>query len=102
MDGTWGLCLKEISVATLLQKEFARQAIANLVRPDPHHVLNAAERTALISAVEAYDQVASDFAPHERPDSSRVREVGAAIEKYGLADALAGRAAGSAPLRKAS
>ncbi len=89
MDGTWGLCLKEISVANLLQKEFARQAIARLVSPDPGHALTPAARAALIEAIRAYNQVAADFGPHERADSSRSREVGAAIEKYGLAEELA-------------
>lgn len=88
MDGTWGLCLKEITVANMLQKEFARQTIARLVSPDPHHVLSPAARAALIEAIKAYNQVASDFGPHERGDSSRCWEVGAAIEKYGLADEL--------------
>jgi hypothetical protein len=46
MDGTWGLCLKEISVANLLQKEFARQTVARLVSPDPHHELSPAARAA--------------------------------------------------------
>lgn len=99
MDGTWGLCLKKISVAAMLQKEFARQTIARLVSPDPDHVPSPAARAALIEAIEAYDEVAADFGPHERPDSSRVREVGAAIEKYGLAEALA---TAPRPLRKAS
>ena len=99
MDGTWGLCLKEISVANMLQKEFARQTIARLVSPDPRHVLTPEARAALIDAIEAYERVAADFGPHERPDSSRCREVGAAIDKYGLAEELCSR---STPLRKAS
>lgn len=103
MDGTWGLCLKEISVANLLQKEFARQTIARLVSPDPDHVLSPAARAALIEAIEAYNQIATAFGPHELGDSSRCREVGAAIEKYGLAEALATRRdAAAPPLREAS
>ena len=101
MDGTWGLCLKEISVANLLQKEFARQTIARLVSPDPQHVLSPAARAALIEAIEAYNQVATAFGPHERGDSSRCLEVGAAIEKYGLAEELATRH-DAPPLREAS
>lgn len=103
MDGTWGLCLKEISVANMLQKEFARQTIARLVSPDPHHVLSPAARAALIEAVDAYNEVATDFGPHELGDSSRCREVGAAIEKYGLAGELGGELdASPRPLRRAS
>jgi Family of unknown function (DUF6058) len=99
MDGTWGLCLKEISTPNLLQKEFARETIRRLVSPDPDHVLSPAARAALIEAIRAYDAVAADFAPHELGDSSRAREVGAAIEKYGLAEELA---AAQPPLREAS
>ncbi len=103
MDGTWGLCLKEISVANLLQKEFARQTIARLVSPDPRHELSATARAALIEAIAAYNEVATDFGPHELGDSSRCREVGSAIEKYGLAEDLAARLdAAPQPLRKAS
>jgi hypothetical protein len=103
MDGTWGLCLKEISVANLLQKEFARQTIARLVSPDPQHALSPTARAALIEAIDAYNEAASDFGPHELGDSSRCREVGAAIEKYGLAEALATRRdAAAPPLREAS
>ena len=35
--------------------------------------------------------MATDFGPHERPDSSRALEVGAAIEKYGLAEEIGAR-----------
>ncbi len=103
MDGTWGLCLKEISVANLLQKEFARQTIARLVSPDPRHELSATAREMLIEAIAAYNEVAADFGPHELGDSSRCREVGAAIEKYGLADDLTDTlGATPQPLRQAS
>ncbi len=103
MDGTWGLCLKEISVPNLLQKEFARQTIAHLVSPDSHHELSAAARAALIEAIAAYNEVAADFGPHELGDSSRCREVGAAIEKYRLAKDLTDTlGATPQPLRKAS
>ncbi len=97
MDGTWGLCLKEISAPNMLQKEFARQTIAGLVNPDPRHSLSEEARAALLEAIGLYDEVAGSFGPHERPDSSREREVNAAIEKYRLDEAAAPR-----PLRKAS
>ena len=103
MDGTWGLCLKEISIANLLQKEFARRTIAGLVSPDPNHVLSPTARAALIAAIESYNEVATAFGPHERGDSSRCLEVGAAIEKYGLAEELAARLDPDVrPLRRAS
>jgi len=99
MDGTWGLCLEAISAEALLQKEFARQTIARLVSTEPDHALSETARTALVEAVEAYDGVTAAFAPHERAESSRRREIEAAIEKYGLAPALG---AGSEPLPSAS
>ena len=84
MDGTWGLCLKEITAANLLAKEFARTKIASLVKPDPGHVLSPGARRELAAAIKQYDRVALDFGPHEFADSSRHREVNAAIDKYGL------------------
>lgn len=96
MDGTWGLCLKEISAPNMLQKEFARKTIAGLVSPDPRHALSEDARAALLEAIGRYEEVAASFGPHELPDSSREREVNAAIEKYDLA------APAARPLRKAS
>ncbi len=84
MDGTWGLCLQEITAANLLAKGFARAKIASLVKPDPGHVLSPGARRELTAAIKQYDRVALDFGPHEFADSSRHREVNAAIEKYGL------------------
>jgi hypothetical protein len=84
MDGTFGLCLKELTVESLVAKECARADIAAIVRPEPDHRLNAAERAALAAAVARYDAVALPFAPHELEKSSRRLEVGAALEKYDL------------------
>jgi hypothetical protein len=65
--------------------------------------LSPAARAALIAAIAAYNEVAADFGPHELGDSSRCREVGAAIGKYGLAEELAAQlAATPQALRKAS
>lgn len=84
MDGTWGLCLKEISVPNLLGKEFARKEVAGLMQPDPDHRLSLDGREALAAAVTRYNEVAKDFAPHEVAESSRRREIEPAVEKYGL------------------
>ena len=84
MDGTFGLCLKELTVEALVAKECARADIAAIVRPEPGHRLSAAERHALGAAVARYDAVVLPFAPHEIDKSSRRLEVGAALEKYDL------------------
>ncbi len=80
MDGTWGLCLEEISAPNLLKKEFARKEIADLMQADP----NLDTREALAAAVTRYNEVAKDFAPHEVAESSRRREIEPAVERYGL------------------
>jgi len=85
LDGTWGLCLKDITVETLLKKEFARKAFREIIAPEPDHKLSAAERTRLEAAIADYEEVALPFAPHEAPESSRVKEIRPAVEKHGLA-----------------
>ena len=87
MDGTFGLCLKQLTVASLVAKERARADIAAIVRPDPDHRLSEAERDDLVAAIASYDRVACAFAPHEVGKSSRRLEIGPAVEKYGLAQA---------------
>ncbi len=84
MDGTAGLCLKALTVESLVTKECARADIAAIVRPEPEHRLSAAERTALGAAVAQYERVVLPFAPHEVDKSSRRLEIGAALEKYDL------------------
>ena len=84
MDGSFGLCLKEITIPSLVEKEVARARISAIVKPDPNHELSDVERSELEAAVEQYTRVALEFAPHEFEHSSRHLEVDAAIEKYGL------------------
>lgn len=84
MDGTFGLCLKALTVESLVAKERARADIAAIVRPAPDHRLSAAERAALEAAVAQFERVACAFAPHEVDKSCRRLEIGAAVEKYGL------------------
>jgi len=86
VDGTWGLCLKDVDVASLLAKEQARVTIRSIVKPDADHVLTEAERQALQEALVQFETVALPFAPHEVGDSCRHSELGPAIRKYGLSD----------------
>ncbi len=85
-DGTWGLCLKDVTIANLLTKERARATIRRIVRPEPDHTLSAGERAELECALRNYDKVALPFAPHEFAESSRHNEFQPAIEKYGMAE----------------
>ena len=85
MDGSWSLCLKELSVSHMMGKSPARATIARITSADPDHEISDDERAELEAAVALYDRVALPFAPHEVDESSRRTEVGAAIEKYGLA-----------------
>lgn len=84
LDGTWGLCLKDVDVASLLTKEQARVTIRNLVRPEADHVLSAEDRLELEAALVRFETVALPFAPHEVGESCRHKELGPAIQKYGL------------------
>jgi hypothetical protein len=88
MDGTWGLCLKEISARSLLEKEFARAKIAKIngiPGPGPGHAADDAACAALEAAIAQYNAVAALFAPHEIGKSSRRLEVEAAARTFGLA-----------------
>ncbi len=85
MDGTWGTCLKEISVSSLLQKERARQCVAAIAGRDPGVEPHAEERAALTHAVAQYERVTGSFAPHEQAKSSRRTEIAAAIRRFALA-----------------
>ncbi len=85
MDGSWSLCLKELSASHLAEKEVARASIARIANADPDHEIDESERAELEAAVAQYDRVALPFAPHEVGVSSRHKEVGAAIAKYRLA-----------------
>lgn len=64
-DGSWSLCLDDITPEAVIAKESARSTLADAQA-------GAGDRAA---AIAAYDSVATPFAPHERPESSRVREV---------------------------
>lgn len=89
-DGTWGLCLKDVSIAGLLAKEQARATIRRLVQPEPDHRLSEAERRELEQALSDYERVALPFSPHEVAESSRAREIQPAREKYVIATAASG------------
>lgn len=83
-DGTWGLCLKEVTAANILTKESARAVIRRIVRSEPDHTLTDEERAELETALRSFETVALPFAPHEVADSCRHNEIRPAVEKYGI------------------
>lgn len=68
-DGSWGLCLKDISPETAITKERARITVA------AHRASGPNDPAPLQVEIANYDAVALPFAPHERPESSRAREI---------------------------
>jgi hypothetical protein len=83
-DGTWGLCLKNVTAADLLTKERARAVIRRIVQPESDHILTHEERAELETALRNFEKVALPFSPHEVADSSRHKEIRPAVEKYGI------------------
>lgn len=84
LDGTWGLCLKEITPLAMVEKTLARELIKDVTEATGDRPLNPADRSLLEAAVVQYDAVTGPFAPHEFPESSRHREINAVVEKYDL------------------
>ena len=84
MDGTWSLCLKDLNVTDLVQKEIARAHISKIVATAKDRPIDDKERQELEYAVGQYDQVVLPFSPHELPESSRCLEIGSVIRKYKL------------------
>lgn len=84
MDGSFSLCVKELSVEHMMTKELARATIRSIVKPDPDHQLSPNERNMLVETLQDYDSVTLPFSPHEYPESSRALEAEAAAKKYQL------------------
>lgn len=83
MNGTWGICLKEISVASIAKKELSRLKISQLCKLDkPNHQLTLQEKEELKNAIDTYELVTKQFAPHLLPTCSRTLEIEPAVKKY--------------------
>lgn len=83
-NGTWGVCLQDVSVKCMAQKELARLAIADITHDTPSKTLSAQQRKALQHAIENYHDAAMPFDPYWLPHSSRRKEVEAMEQCYGL------------------
>ncbi|WP_157729907.1 DUF6058 family natural product biosynthesis protein [Bacterioplanes sanyensis] len=81
IDGTFGLCTRYGLVEEIAAKSFAIQQINALIaRPE----LTPDQLVLLEQAVNLLDQVAAEFAPHERATSSRQRLVNDVRRRYQL------------------
>lgn len=83
MNGTWGICLREVSVVCMAKKELSRLKISKLVNyDDPSHQLNRESKQILADAIKTYEASAKRFAPHIASISSYLCEVEPAKKKY--------------------
>ncbi len=83
INGTWGICLKDISIACMANKEMSRLKIASLVKMnDAAHELSKVEKLELQEAVNTYESATKLFPPHLLPTCSRTCEVEPAVRKY--------------------
>lgn len=83
MNGTWGICLKEVSVASIASKELSRLKISQICKyDDPNHTLTNQEKEDLKTAINTYEKVTKQFAPHLVPTCSRTLEIEPAVKKY--------------------
>lgn len=93
MDGTWGACLKVIDIPSMLAKEYARAVFRAVATLPDDAVLSHDQLSALEQAITDYERVAQEFAPHERPLSSRSVEYDAAKARFTTAGISPARAA---------
>lgn len=82
MNGTWGVCLQKINMASIGKKELSRLKIANLVSSATNQQLNEAEKVELQQAIDDYNSAAKEFIPYFAPQSSRCREIETAKDNY--------------------
>lgn len=68
MDGTYGICLREISARNIVRKGAAVHHLSLALASPP---IDGSATTELDFFLREYDDVASDFAPLERARSSR-------------------------------
>jgi hypothetical protein len=69
MDGTYGVCLKEISAKNVVLKDIAEKILKSWLNSPDQNNNDLYEKARY--AAELYDNVASYFGPHELLQSSR-------------------------------
>ncbi|AXA34187.1 hypothetical protein CDH04_07120 [Francisella adeliensis] len=60
VDGTWGICLKELTVECMAKKELSRLAITNLMKYEPG-TISEDNKMKLIDAINTYLYNSMDF-----------------------------------------
>ncbi len=75
LDGTWGVCLQDISVSCMAQKELARLHIQQLTRLAKESALKQNQLQDLSNAIVQYLQAAKEFIPYFQANSSYCKEV---------------------------
>lgn len=84
-SGAYGICLKEVNALNIVRKQVALCQIDLLTDHERKSALALPDedRVLLQQAIEIYEQITNDFAPHERPLSSQAK-VRRILEHYQL------------------
>lgn len=85
MDGTYGVCLKEISVKNIVIKAISVAKLQKWIDSDKPK-LNEEQYNELLEAAKNYDQVASSFGPHEISKSTRGRLFDVFMKTHNITD----------------
>ncbi len=84
LDGIYGICTKEASVKQIVAKEIAVNRLKSVIQTEMADRLTAREEA--LKSIEAFNQVASEFAPYQIKNSSRGKYVNKLIEEFQLED----------------
>ncbi len=70
-DGTFGVCLKQISASDMIRKVAATNKMKSLLEVARQRPLSSKEHWILVRAIAEYESVTGPFGPHEIQSSSR-------------------------------
>lgn len=86
INGGYGVCLRHWSAADVIAKMLHRGRIIALTAGGTRETLAAAERAALLDAVERLEAVMLPFAPHQRPTGTPGLWIDRMLLRYGLGE----------------
>lgn len=87
LKGAYGLCLRvPVSARAVVQKGTLIARISDLTRNGHKDTLSPEEKEQLIACMKEFNNVVSEFSPHDRENSTRKRYFDDLITKYGLQD----------------
>lgn len=85
LNGIYGICIKgPITADNIIRKAVAVHRVASLTDNGSAQSIAAAKKNDLLSALKEFDAIVADFAPHDRPASSRKRLFDDVIRRLGL------------------